>query len=80
MFCNSHPRSEDKVSQGASRLRERADVAGRAAAKVFLLLTREMVSITSLALKARDGCTPKVTHKQGASKDKASDRITFLHV
>lgn len=49
MFCNSHPRSEDKVSQGASRLRERADVAGRAAAKVFLLLTREMVSITSLA-------------------------------
>lgn len=49
MFCNSHPRSEDKVSQGASRMRERADVEGWAAAKVFLLLTREMVSITSLA-------------------------------
>lgn len=49
MFCNSRPRSEDKVSQGASRMRERADVEVWAAAKVFLLLTRGMVSITSLA-------------------------------
>lgn len=55
MFCNSHPRSEDKVSQGASRTREPADVEGRAAAKVFLLLTRDMVSITSLASQGEEG-------------------------
>lgn len=62
-------------------MRERADVEGRAAAKAFLLLTREMVSITSLASQGEGQLHSKSDPQQRASKDKkASDIITFSHV
>lgn len=45
IFYNSDHRSEDNMSQAGSETRDRADIEGRMAAKIFSLLTRAIVSL-----------------------------------